>query len=100
MGNQFVQLILSLIAVVGAIIAFAFVMKRFGIANFKTNAKLTVLATVPVSNKEKLLLVQVGQEQLLLGATQHSINMLHKLDHPIDLQTASDNPLDTVQEAT
>jgi len=83
--DQIVHLLISLLAVIVAIFACAFLYKKFGRAMIRSDDKLKILATLPLSPKEKLLLVQVGNEQLLLGSTNQHISTLHKLSDPITL---------------
>lgn len=82
MTNQLIHLIASLFAVIIAIFTFAYVYKKFGRGHNINDGTLKILASLSLGTKEKLLLVQVGEEQLLLGATNQSISILHRLDQP------------------
>ena len=53
---------------------------------------IRTLAVLSLGNREKLLLVQVGEEQLLLGVTNQKITFLHELKTPIDLAAADTKP--------
>lgn len=44
---------------------------------------MKVLAVLPLGNREKILLVQIGDEQLVLGVTSQQITCLHRLNEPI-----------------
>lgn len=48
-----------------------------------TNGPLKVLAAVSVGNREKLLIVQAGNEQLLVGVSPAGIVKLEKFDDPV-----------------
>jgi len=50
---------------------------------------LKVLAVLPLSNRERLALVQVGEQQLLLGVTANQINCLHQLEVPLDIKSTA-----------
>ena len=39
-------------------------------------------------DKEKLVVIQVGEKQLLIGVTPSSINTLHTLEIPLELDSA------------
>ena len=88
MMDQIIQLILSLITVIIAIFVFAFFYKKLGRSASNKESYLTILATLPLGTREKLILVQIGNEQLLLGATNHTISTLHQLTEPIAINQA------------
>lgn len=57
--------------------------RRGGIAkngDYLEPATMRVLSTIPIGQKQKLTLVQVGGQQLLLGVTSESINLLTQID--------------------
>ena len=45
---------------------------------------MRVIASLPVGCKEKLLVVKVGEQQLLLGVTPQQVNFLYRLEEPLD----------------
>jgi flagellar protein FliO/FliZ len=47
---------------------------------------MRVLAQLPLSPREKLVLVEVGDKQMLLGVSSSSINQLHVFDQPVILK--------------
>lgn len=49
---------------------------------------LNIIAQCRMGNRQKLVVVQVGEKQLLLGVTAQSITCLSSLDKPIAPQTA------------
>jgi flagellar protein FliO/FliZ len=83
-GGELVQLTLGLLAVLVAIFALAWFMKRFGRVQGNLHGKLRVLAGLSVGTRERIALVQVGEQQILVGITPGSIRTLHVLDHPIE----------------
>jgi flagellar protein FliO/FliZ len=52
---------------------------------------LNIISGLSVGAKEKLVVVQVGEQQLLLGVTATSINKLHVLDTDISNAPKVDN---------
>ena len=46
---------------------------------------LSVLASLALGPRERIVLVRVGDQQLLLGVTPQSISSLQPLDAPVDL---------------
>ena len=49
---------------------------------------IKVLATQPLGPRDRLVLVQVGGEQVLLGLTPGTISALHVLNEPVHLPDA------------
>jgi flagellar protein FliO/FliZ len=50
---------------------------------------MRVVASLPLGARERLLLVEVGKRQLLLGATPAGITLLHTLSEPLPLDSGS-----------
>lgn len=48
---------------------------------------IRVLATQSLGPKERVLLVEVGGKQLVIGMTTSQISTLHVLDEPLDITT-------------
>ncbi len=81
-ASSIMSVFLSLLVVIAIIFAIAFIMRRFNVAQ-AGNGKMRVVASMMAGSKEKIMVIQVGEEQHLLGITTHSINHLAKLDEPI-----------------
>lgn len=93
--DQFVHMFFSLLTMVAIIVILAYLYKRYGSRLVGSNRELKILSTLPVGSKEKLLLVQVGEEQLLVGVTAHNISPLHQLNTPITPRQEVTNTEDT-----
>ncbi|WP_232300025.1 flagellar biosynthetic protein FliO [Colwellia sp. MT41] len=80
------RMILSLLMVLALIISCAFVLKRF---NFSQQgiSQLKLITSLSLGNKERLIVVQVGEQQLLLGVTAQKISLLDKLSEPLAQQS-------------
>jgi len=87
--TNYIQMLLGLFFIIAFIFAIAWVIKRMGNFNPTNTAQLKVIAGLNVGQKEKIIVVEVMQEQLLLGVTQSNINFLSKLEQPIDSSQAS-----------
>jgi len=46
---------------------------------------MKVAASMVVGTKEKIMVIQVGEEQHLIGVTSHNISHLSKLDKNLDI---------------
>lgn len=80
----FFKLALALVLVLVMFMAFAWMMRRFN--GYQSTAKggLQVITGLNLGTREKLVVIQVGDEQLLLGVTPGKINKLHRLESAID----------------
>ncbi|PCI81657.1 MAG: flagellar biosynthetic protein FliO [SAR86 cluster bacterium] len=79
-----VQVLLSLVLVVGVIVLLSFLLKKINFQARTGSGAVRILSVVPIGAKDRLLLVAVGEEQLLLGSSPGSVQKLHTLDKPID----------------
>lgn len=79
------QIGLGLVVVLLLLFFLAWLVRRLNLVPGAMGASggMKVLAVLPLSNRERLMLVQVGNEQLLLGVTSQQINLLHRLDEPL-----------------
>ena len=75
--------LLALGLVVGLILLLAWVMKKLPGAGLKSMSGLRTLASLAVGPRERVVIVDCGGQQLLLGVTQHSVNLLHTLPEPL-----------------
>lgn len=83
LGSAWASTLLGLLAVVAVIFFCAWAVKRMsGIAGNQMGA-MKVVAVMPVGTREKIALLQIGDQQLLVGVTPHQINLLKDFDHPV-----------------
>ncbi|WP_159084168.1 flagellar biosynthetic protein FliO [Saccharobesus litoralis] len=75
-------LLLSLLFVVFIIFVLAAVIKRSNLSTLGVKG-LKVVTMLPLSTREKLVVVDVNGKQVLLGVTQHNINLIKELDEPL-----------------
>lgn len=78
------SIFLSLLLVVGIIFALAYVMRRFNVTTMGGN-QMKVVASMVAGAKEKIMVIQVGDEQHLIGVTSHNISHLSKLETPLEV---------------
>ena len=80
------QVTLSLLLVLAAVFAAAWVVRRLrGFGKFSGGA-LQIVTEIAVGTKERVVLVQVGNQQLLLGVAPGRVNTLHVLTEPVSTQ--------------
>ncbi len=71
--------VLALLAVLALIVGLGWVLKRLPGSGFKPAEGLRVVASLNVGAKERVVVVDVNGQQLLLGVTAGGINTLHQL---------------------
>jgi flagellar protein FliO/FliZ len=80
------QLTLSLVAIVALILAIGWVLKRFKLTAPRSSGDIAVLDEVSVGPRERIVLVRIGESQLLVGVSAGGIVPLTPLAMPIALQ--------------
>lgn len=75
---------LGLIFILAIIFFLAWLMRKAGYSNMSGQGNLKIVATLNLGQKEKISLIEVGEQQLLVGITATQINTLHVLDEPLD----------------
>ena len=83
------QLIFGLFLVLLMIVASAWLVKRFGRLQGGYTEHLKVVGGLAIGARERIVLVQVGEQQILLGIAPGSIRTLHVLEEPIPITTRS-----------
>ncbi|TPV61918.1 flagellar biosynthetic protein FliO [Aestuariibacter sp. GS-14] len=79
------SIFLSLLLIVGIIFSLAYVMRRFNVTPGNSQ-HLKVVASLSAGARERVMVIQVGDEQHLIGVTAQNINHLSKLATPIVTQ--------------
>ncbi len=82
------QVTLSLGLVLAAIFVAAWLMRRLRGFNRVAPGTIEILADVALGTKERAVLLQVGQQQVLVGVAPGRVNTLHVLETPIERQNA------------
>jgi len=78
------SVIMSLLLVLILIIACAFVLRKFQPKQGNVSG-MKVVTSLHVGAKERLVVVEVDDKQLLLGVTAQQITHLHTLDKPLEV---------------
>ncbi len=86
---NYLQMIMGLFGIIVFIFAIAWLIKRMGSLNPVHSNNLKVVAGLNVGQREKIIVVQVMDEQLLVGVTQSNIQLLSRLEQPLPNKDAS-----------
>lgn len=87
-AGQLGQLLLGLLLVIGLIFLLAWLLRRMQQLAPRGNQVIKLLATQALGPRDRLVLVQVGSEQILLGLSAGRITPLHVLKEPVHLPDA------------
>lgn len=82
-GTSIVQVVLSLAFVIVLIYAAAWYIRRMQLTTAGAGQSMRVISALSVGSRERVVLVQVGEEQLLLGVAPGRVNLLRQFDSPI-----------------
>ena len=92
-GTELMSLAASLIVVVGVIVGFGWLYSRARSFGGGGNSDvINVVASRPLGAKERLLLVEIAGQQLLVGMTASQVQTLHVFDTPVTTPAASVPP--------
>lgn len=93
--SSLLQVTLGLFVVLMIIAAAAWFARRFGHFNVTAKGNLRIVGGLHLGSRERVVLMQVGDQQLLVGVAPGRIQTLHVLETPIDVDdtTAARNSL-------
>jgi flagellar protein FliO/FliZ len=86
------QLTLSLLAIVALILAISWVLKRLKLSNPRGSGEIAVIDEVSVGPRERIVLVRVGESQVLVGISASGLVPLTPLAAPIVLKGGPRTP--------
>ena len=85
LSAQLGQMLLGLLLVIGLIFLLAWLLRRVQRIGPRGAQVIKLLATQALGPRDRLVLVQVGGEQILLGLSAGRITPLHVLKEPVHL---------------
>ncbi|MFJ7883191.1 flagellar biosynthetic protein FliO [Pseudomonas sp. NPDC096917] len=85
LGGQLTQLVLGLLLVLGLIFALAWLLRRVQQTGPRQGQVIELIGSRALGTRDRLVLVQVGNEQILLGLTPGRITPLHVLKEPVSV---------------
>ncbi|EAR20659.1 flagellar biosynthetic protein FliO [Nitrococcus mobilis] len=83
--DALLRLTFALGVVLAAIIGLAWLLRRVVRFNHGAAGQLRILGGLAVGSRERIVLVQVGKAQLLVGVAPGRVQTLHVLDEPIEV---------------
>lgn len=80
--GSLLQVSLALILVIAAIAATAWLMRRFGPAHIAGGGVMRIVGGVMLSQRERLVLVEVGDTWLVIGVAPGHVQTVHSMPRP------------------
>ena len=82
-GDYLLQVVGSLFLVIFALLVVVLLLRRFNTVGTSSGSYIQVLASAPVGQRERAVLLQVGTEQILVGVASGSVTTLHQFSDPV-----------------
>lgn len=82
-GPDILSLGASMLIVIGTVVALGWLYSRLRFNGGGSGSVINIVASRGLGPKERLLLVEVGDKQLLVGMTAASVQTLHTFDRPV-----------------
>lgn len=82
-GSQLLTVFLSLVFIVALIYGLSLFVRKFGQGMGYSSQHIKSLANMSVGTRERIVLIEVGDKQILVGVTPTQINALHVFDSPV-----------------
>jgi flagellar protein FliO/FliZ len=86
------QLTLSLAAIVALIFAISWALKRFKLAGPRGRGEIVVIDELALGARERIMLIRVGESQVLVGVGTAGVVSLTPLATPIAVRSAGAAP--------
>jgi flagellar protein FliO/FliZ len=83
--GELLRVVLTLLFIILLIIGLSFALRRAGMLRASKPGVFQVLAAIGLGGKDKIYLIQVGQEQLVVGSSLAGLSLLHTMQEAIPL---------------
>ncbi len=80
------RLVIGLAVVIGVLLVVARLLPRLNGATLAGGESFRVVAALPVGQRERVLVLQVGDTQVLIGVAAGNVRLLQTLDRPLALR--------------
>ncbi len=91
MAGNLIQTTLGLLVVLLVIGVAAWAFKRFGNVHVGAQGRMKIIGGISLGARERAVLLQVGEQQLVIGVSPGRVQTLHVLDKPIPIENKPEN---------
>lgn len=85
-GSELLGMSISMIIVVAIILLLGWIYSRSRLVGAGNSDAINIVATRALGPKERLLIVEVADQQLLIGITSTAVQTLHVFDTPVSVE--------------
>lgn len=93
LAGSMLQVVLALALVLGLIVGAAWLMRRFSLLPNAAGKQMRVVSGLMVGQRERVVLVEVRDQWLVLGVTAQNVNLLSSMPKPADADTPPVAPM-------
>jgi len=90
-AGNLVQTTLGLLVVLLVIGVAAWAFKRFGNVHAGAQGRMKIIGGISLGTRERAVLLQVGDQQLVIGVSPGRVQTLHVLDNPVLVEDKPEN---------
>lgn len=77
MDSEYLHMMVNLLAVIFLLIVCIVMIKKFRFPKFTNNNQIKVINSYPIGSKERIILLEVKNKIILIGATANHVSTLH-----------------------
>ena len=91
-GDYLLQVIGSFVVVILLLVGVLVLLRRLNGVSSQMSGNMRVISSVGVGQRERVVLLQVGEEQILVGVGPGNVRKIHAFDEPVVEPSASTTP--------
>lgn len=96
--SALLETLLGLFVVLASIAFLAWLLRRTGRFQTTANGEMKIITSLALGPRERAVLLQVGEQQILVGVTSQHVQTLHILDTPVSSTTIKNSSNTTFAE--
>ena len=81
-SSQYANLFLGLVVIIGFIFLVAWLLRRVGGVSTASASAMKIVGGLSLGSRDRVVLLQVGDKQILVGASPGNISLIHAFDEP------------------
>lgn len=89
--SALLETLLGLFVVLACIAFLAWLLRRTGRFQTTENGEMKIITSLALGPRERAVLLQVGEQQILVGVTSQHVQTLHILETPVNTTTIKNN---------
>ena len=96
--SALLETLLGLFIVLACIAFLAWLLRRTGRFQSTANGEMKIITSLALGPRERAVLLQIGEQQILIGVTSQNVQTLHILDTPVSTITVNSSSNTTFAE--